>query len=98
MAAAILGHIVLYERVNFAGKEKNLYYSADVGTDTDLSTLEDTSFDRQTSSFVIESGAWNFFDDQGLQMGGDFRSGVYSWVQKYGIRNDAIRIVRFVGP
>jgi Beta/Gamma crystallin len=99
MAAPINGQVVLFEHANFHGRQKFIFHSNDILNQTDLNAGDDNSFDRATSSLVVISGQWQFFDENGGLLGPvTLLPGAYPFVGNVGIPNDAIRFVRWISP
>lgn len=88
-----MAEIVLFEHVNFRGAHKHLY-----GSESNLAASEDSFFNDKTSSFVITSGSWQFFQDINFsgQASAVFGPGRYNWVGNVGIPNDSVSSVRRV--
>jgi len=100
-----MAEIILYVDANFGGFHTHLFEStadftklAIVGVNIDGVPNKDNWNDK-VSSFVIVSGHWQFFKDINFQFqqGGTLGPGLYSFVQNFGIDNDALSSVRLVG-
>lgn len=105
-----MAEIILYVDSQFSGQHTHLFR-----TTWDFTTLsitaginnDGTTWNDQTSSFVIVSGVWQFFRDVGAPGHGAMGNpaglgpGLYSWVEDVGIDNDAlsaVSLVRDTGP
>lgn len=85
-----MAHLILYEHVDFQGRQKEVSQSQQ--------SLDD--FNDLASSIVIREGHWQFFTDanfQGQTGPSSLGPGTYSWVEDVGIPNDAISSVKLVG-
>jgi hypothetical protein len=84
---AATDHIIIFEHANFRGHSRNIF-----GSEPDLNHPDDNSLDNRVSSFVVLSGAWNFFLNANFNNGygvGPFGAGVYPTLPA-GIANDTI--------
>jgi hypothetical protein len=82
-----MAELILFERANFAGRQRRITQSQ--------SSLGD--FDRITSSIDVHDGHWQLFTDTNYR--GRIVSlghGSYPWVEAVGITNDAVRSVKLV--
>ena len=88
-----MSEIVLFEHANFHGAHKHLY-----GSEGNLNAGDDNFFNDKVSSFVINSGAWQFFRDSNFTgpASNVLGPGRYSWVESVGIPNDSVSSVRRV--
>ena len=96
--AAIPGRIILFEDENYCGRSIDIVHS-----NPDLSTFKDASFDDRTSSFVILSGNWSFYQKPGYDspfMHGQvplvLGPGTYIHVVDYGIQDNQISSLKEV--
>ena len=83
--------VTIYEDIDFGGALQTFYYSD--------SNLVDDGWNDYTSSFIVESGYVQFFED--INYGGEasdvFGPGSYSWVEDVGIPNDSISSISIWG-
>ena len=88
-----MAEIILFEHINFHGAHKHLY-----GSESNLAASDDSSFNDKISSFVINSGTWQFFRDTNFAGPAStvLGPGRYNWVENFGIPNDSISSVRRV--
>jgi hypothetical protein len=88
-----MAEIILFQHINFRGAHKHLY-----GSEANLASGDDNTFNDFVSSFVITSGTWQFFRD--INFSGPasnvFGPGRYNWVENIGIPNDSVSSVRRV--
>ncbi len=97
-----MAELIIYVDENFSGLHTHLFEST-----ADFQKLAlggvgsgiNGNWNDKTSSFVIVSGQWTFFKDINFQFqqGGVLGPGLYSFVQNFGIDNDAISSVSVVG-
>jgi hypothetical protein len=98
-----MGEIILYVDKDFGGLHTHLFDTTPDFTQLSLTGVntglpDGVSWNDQVSSFVILSGTWQFFVDVdfGRQQGGDLGPGSYSWIEDYGMDNDAISSVKLI--
>jgi hypothetical protein len=105
-----MAEIILYVDSNFGGLHTHLWGTEQHFTQIALlgSGVGNGDWNDKVSSFVIVSGFWTFFKDEGLQTqqgighnasgfpSGTFGPGQYSFVQDWGIDNDALSSIRLV--
>lgn len=88
-----MAEVVLYQHIDFRGREKHLY-----GSEPNLNAPNDHFFNDKVSSFVVVSGRWKFFRDSNYRGPASriFGPGRYSWVEAVDIPNDSISSVRLI--
>jgi hypothetical protein len=96
-----MAELIIYVDENFSGLHTHLFESTSDFTHLALGGAGsgiNGNWNDKTSSFVIISGQWTFFKDVNFQFqqGKVLGPGLYSWVQDFGIDNDAISSVRVV--
>lgn len=86
--------VILFEHINFRGGHKHV-----VASEPNLASADDRFFNDRISSFVIESGRWQFFRDVNFTgpSSNVFGPGQYNWVENVGIPNDSVSSLRQVG-
>jgi hypothetical protein len=97
-----MAEIILYVDSNFGGLHTHLFESTRDFTKLALGgvgTNVGGNWNDIVSSFVIVSGKWRFFKDINFQFrqGQDLGPGLYSFVQDFGIDNDALSSVELIG-
>jgi hypothetical protein len=97
----IMAELIIYIDANFGGLHTHLFESTSDFTQLALGGVGsgiNGNWNDRTSSFVIISGHWTFFKDINFsfQQGGILGPGLYSFVQNFGIDNDALSSVRLV--
>ncbi len=82
-----MGHLILFEHVNFRGKHKHIFQDG-----PNLNARDDNSFNDITSSIVILEGKREFFVDKDFQnhTGLFLGPGLYPAVLDVEIQNDAV--------
>jgi hypothetical protein len=106
-----MAEIILYVDENFGGLHTHLWGNTARFTQVALfgtGVSGNGSWNDVVSSFVIQSGYWQFFKDENFETqqgkgnnapglpAGTFGPGEYSWVQDWGIDNDALSSIRLV--
>jgi hypothetical protein len=85
----ISGHVILFERENFRGEHKHIFSSENL----DGSVVDTRQFDNETSSIIVLSGLWGFYQDQTLPtQNANLRPGLYRTVPFVG--DNSISAVR----
>jgi Beta/Gamma crystallin len=97
----IMAELIIYIDANFGGLHTHLFESTPDFTQLALGGVGsgiNGNWNDRVSSFVIVSGHWTFFKDIhfSFQQGGILGPGLYSFVQNFGIDNDALSSVRLV--
>ncbi len=106
-----MAEIILYVDENFGGLHTHFWGNEEHFTQRALlgSGVGNGNWNDVVSSFVIISGYWQFFKDEGFQTqqgignnaagypSGTFGPGQYSWVQDWGIDNDSLSSIKLVG-
>jgi hypothetical protein len=89
----LMGHLILFEHVNFHGKHKHIFQD-----EPNLDAADDNSFNDITSSIVILEGKWEFFVHKDFQhhTGLFLEPGLYPTVFDVEIENDAVSSLRQV--
>jgi hypothetical protein len=97
-SAALPGRIILYENENYCGKSIDVVHA-----NPDLSTFKEGNFDDRTSSLVILSGKWEFYQKAGFEspfMQGNaplvLGPGSYDQVANYGLQADQLSSLKEV--
>lgn len=98
-----MAEIILYVDSNFGGLHTHMFQSTSDFTQVALGGKGsgiNGNWNDQVSSFVIVSGVWQFFVDvqfgrqQGAPQG--LGPGLYSFVEDFGIDNDALSSIQLV--
>ena len=96
--ATIPGRIILFEDENYCGRSIDVVHA-----NPDLSTFKQGNFDNRTSSFVILSGKWSFYQNPGFDapfMHGEvplvLGPGNYKHGVDYGIQDDQLSSLKEV--
>ena len=96
-----MAELILYVDANFGGLHTHIFESTADFTQLALGGVGsgvNGTWNDIVSSFVIQSGHWAFFKDINFQtqQGEVLGPGLYSFVQNFGIDNDALSSVRLV--
>jgi hypothetical protein len=96
-----MAEIVLYVDADFGGLHTHLFQSTPDFTRLAMGGVGvgiGGNWNDIVSSFVIVSGVWRFFKDTEFRFrqGGDLGPGLYSFVQNFGIDNDALSSVQLI--
>jgi hypothetical protein len=105
-----VAQIILYVDANFGGLHTHFWGNESDFTRLALFGVGagNGDWNDKVSSFVIVSGYWQFFKDINFQTqqgkgnnapgkpAGTFGPGEYSWVQDWGIDNDAISSIKLI--
>jgi hypothetical protein len=106
-----MAEIILYVDANFGGLHTHFWGSVAQFTQMELfgtGVSGSGNWNDKVSSFVIQSGYWQFFKDEQFQTqqgkgnnasglaSGTFGPGEYSWVQDWGIDNDALSSIKLI--
>lgn len=97
-----MAELIIYVDANFGGLHTHIFQSTADFTQLALGGSGSGiggNWNDKVSSFVIVSGTWQFFKNINFdfQQGGNLGPGLYSFVEDFGIDNDALSSVQLVG-
>jgi hypothetical protein len=94
--------LLMYVDINFGGLHTHLFGNTPDFTQLALGGAGSGiagNWNDKVSSFVVQSGRWQFFRDVNyvVPIGPVFGPGIYNWVEAVGVGNDQVSSVKVVG-